>query len=301
MLLRLSSLLGIVGSLALSGCSGEEKEGACAGSYLYRDADGDGFGDPAATLDGCAARAGYVSNESDCDDADAAAYPGADERCDGADDDCDGAVDEDALDQTPIYADADGDGFGDAASPTYVCDVPTDAIVDGSDCDDGDADISPAADETCDGVDQDCDGAVDDDAIDPLTWHADADGDGFGDAGATTLACAAPEGFVANGADCDDTYAAAFPGADENCDGHDEDCDGEVDEGATDPGTWYPDRDADGFGDAADSTFACTPPDGWVRDAADCDDTSADVFPGAEERWDGLDGDCDGAVDEDAI
>jgi hypothetical protein len=62
-------------------------------------------------------------------------------------------------------------------------------------------------------------------------WHADADGDGYGDPAATTLACTAPAGFVASASDCDDTDPAIHPGAAEVCDGLDDDCDTVIDNG----------------------------------------------------------------------
>jgi MYXO-CTERM domain-containing protein len=73
------------------------------------------------------------------------------------------------------------------------------------DCDDDDDGVYPGADEVCNGVDDDCDGAADEGALDPRTWYADADGDGEGDPAVTTQACAQPSGYVDNADDCDDT------------------------------------------------------------------------------------------------
>ncbi|MFH1468880.1 MAG: putative metal-binding motif-containing protein, partial [Pseudomonadota bacterium] len=169
------------------------------------------------------------------------------------------------------------------------------------DCHDGDPARHPGAAEWCDGVDTDCDGIVDeDDASDASTWYADADGDGFGDPAASTSACLAPEGFVAEATDCDDTSGDISPDAQERCDGLDDDCDGVVDEDdATDAPTWCQDGDGDGFGDGTTGVTACEAPEGYLLDASDCDDTSAAIFPGADERCDGEDNDCDGTADED--
>ncbi len=97
----------------------------------------------------------------DCDDADPNVRPGASEVCNDVDDDCDGAVDEADPDLTPEsgYLDADGDGWGAAA--WSGCTAPSAVVTDGGDCDDADAAVSPAAAESCDGRDQDCDGVVD--------------------------------------------------------------------------------------------------------------------------------------------
>ena len=157
--------------------------------------------------------------------------------------------------------DADGDGFFSEASG-------------GDDCNDGDSASNPAADEVCDGADNDCDGAVDEDAIDALTFYADGDGDGFG-AGDAILACSAPTGASETDDDCDDGDASVFPEAPEDdcTDPTDYDCDGAVD---------YADVDEDG-----------------VAACEDCDDEDADAAPGLDEICDGVDNDCDGTVDED--
>jgi hypothetical protein len=96
------------------------------------------------------------------------------------------------------------------------------------DCLDEDPDVHPGAQETCDGVDQDCDGLVDEDAADAVVWYADEDGDGFGDPARTELACAPTEAtWVTDAGDCEDTLPAVNPAADEVCDnGLDDDCDG---------------------------------------------------------------------------
>ncbi len=225
------------------------------------------------------------------------------EFCNGIDDDCDGVVDEDPVDGTAFYPDVDGDGFGDAASaPVLACVAPPGTVADGTDCDDTDPDRHPGADELCDFIDNDCDGDVDEDAIDATTWYVDLDQDGFGsDAAPTTLACVAPPLHVSIGGDCDDGDSSRFPGADELCNTIDDDCDGIADEDAVDATTWYADVDADGFGDAAAPTLACTAPPGHVATPGDCDDADDTVHPGAAELCDGLDNDCDGLADEVAL
>ncbi|MFN7145726.1 MAG: MopE-related protein, partial [Myxococcota bacterium] len=235
---------------------------------------------------------GLTEIEGDCDDAAATSFPGASEVGDGADNDCDGTADE----GTSVYDD-DGDCACEAGPCTGSV-ATCEEVVDG-DCADADAARSPGAAERCNDVDDDCDGTADEDAVDAGAWYADADGDLYGDAAVSAVACDAPVGFVANAADCDDTDRATSPVAAETCNGDDDDCDGDVDEAsATDAPTWYRDADADGYGLATATTRACAAPAGYVGSATDCNDGSAAVSPAASETCDGLDNDCDGASDE---
>ena len=287
-------------------CDGTiDEDDAIDATTVYADADSDGYGDPATAVDTCYSYSGYVSDNTDCDDADATAYPGADEVCDGDDEDCDGVVDEDdAIDASTWYADSDGDGFGDATSATTACYAPTGHVASSSDCDDGDAAVSPAASELCNGIDDDCDGSVDEDsAADAATWYADSDGDGDGTARTSTTACSQPRGYAATDTDCDDADAAINPGATEACNGYDDDCDGLVDDddsGVSGTTTWYIDYDSDSYGSAAYTLERCVQPSGYVADSTDCDDSDAAVSPAGTELCNGVDDDCDGSVDEDS-
>ncbi len=102
---------------------------------------------------------------------------------------------------------------------------------DGTDCDDGNPDIHTDAEEICDGIDNNCDGTVDeDDAIDASTWYADTDGDGYGDNDAWIESCNLTDGYVIFGDDCDDDDPSLSPGVIEACDGIDNNCDGTIDE-----------------------------------------------------------------------
>ena len=287
-------------------CDGEIDEDVL--DRWYADTDGDGYGDADAPLDSCDPPAGHVADDTDCDDRDSGIRPGGIEICDGVDNDCDGRTDEeDATDAPTWFADVDGDGFGDPDNTVQACSVPTGYVDEARDCNDGDFDIHPDAQEVCDGVDNDCDLLVDD--LDPGldtttggTWYTDGDTDGYGDAGSPVLACLQPPGTVTDASDCDDGAAAVNPGATEICNGVDDDCDGDTDDAdgsldTTTGSTWHADTDGDGYGDPGSTTLACAAPTGFVADDTDCDDGESAVNPGATEVCNGIDDDCDGDAD----
>ncbi|MCS6916690.1 MAG: MopE-related protein, partial [Chitinophagales bacterium] len=201
----------------------------------YADNDGDGYGDPTNTTTACTPPPGYVADNTDCNDADAAVNPGAAEICNGMDDDCDGLVDDadpSVSGTSTWYADADGDGYGDASMSTMACVAPSGYVADNTDCNDGDAAINPGAAEVCNGIDDDCDGTADD-GLTFTTYYVDADGDGYGDASDPGVSlCADPgAGYSTNNTDCNDGDPAVNPGAVDVCsNGVDDNCDGNVDE-----------------------------------------------------------------------
>jgi large repetitive protein len=289
-------------------CDGTIDEDAGDASTYYLDEDADGYGDPLATTRACSLPPGASEDATDCDDTRADVNPGALELCDAVDNDCDDVVDEDdAVDAPAWYGDADMDGYGDPATVTHSCDQPAGHTGDATDCDDTRDDVHPWADEFCDGVDNNCDGIIDeDDAVDAPTWHADADGDGWGDPATSGPSCEAPAGWLASSlaSDCDDSDADINPEATVVCDGIDNDCDGLVDDDdptldADTASTWYADGDADGYGDYGVASQACVQPSGQVSDSSDCDDSDAAIHPAASEICDDTDNDCDGLVDDD--
>ena len=163
----------------------------------------------------------------DCDEGDAAVNPGANERCNGKDDDCDGIVDESGSDATLWFFDDDGDGFGDPGDEVQSCAAPAGTVENADDCDDLRGDIFPGAVEVCNGDDDNCDGDIDEDAVDMAEFFDDRDGDGFGDPATGHMACAPDEDDVAVADDCDDSTNQANPSVPEICrDGRDNDCDG---------------------------------------------------------------------------
>jgi len=231
--------------------------------------------------------------EGDCDDLQAAVYPEAVEVCDYLDNDCDGEVpswdtdlDGDGTsacdgdchdgDATLYVEDLDGDGVSpcdgdcdDSDAAMHLEDEDGDGFspCDG-DCDDEDTELHPAAEESCNGEDDDCDGELPADEM-------DADGD---------------NSMVCDG-DCDDEEPSAHPGALELCDGVDNDCNGEVDE---------IDGDGDGFGPTECGGSDCNDSEAEVNptSAEDCGD-------GVDNDCDGLiddqDEECADSGDDDDI
>lgn len=256
----------------------------CDGVDLcFEDQDNDGWGSavtvPHRPGERCGAGTQVADRAGDCDDTNGDVRPGAQELLyDGLDNDCDGLQPDDD----------DGDGYAWKG-------------VGGADCDDRNALISPVAVELFNGVDDDCDGRVDEG-----TLGSDDDGDGFAELGG----------------DCDDNDRRRHPAMEERCDGVDQDCDGAIDEG-----TLCSDDDGDGLselaGDCNDGDPAVRPGrpevagngvdddcdgvlladnldvdgDGYLP-PLDCDPDNAGVRPGAAERPNGVDDDCDGLVDE---
>jgi hypothetical protein len=259
-------------------CDGVVDEGVTQSWFV--DADGDGFGDPAATITACALPPGASSNDQDCDDSNPAAWPGFIELCDGADNDCDGVIDDNPVDATFWYLDADGDGAGNPLTGVQACVGPAGTVGNNQDCDDSDGANYPANAEICDFADNNCDGQIDEGSAAPTSWYDDIDQDGAGDPTTAQLSCTAVTGSVTNGDDCDDADGGNFPGNSELCDGADGDCDGVPDNGF--------DTDGDGV-----TTCGLDATVGTADD--DCDDGNAAVYPLAADTYgDGVDGDCDG-------
>jgi hypothetical protein len=148
-------------------CNGETDEAGAKGcKFFYKDKDKDGFGDDndAGCLCPSKATKEWISTKGDCDDANKAIYPGVTEVCDGKDNNCNAQTDEaNAEGCAPAYVDADKDGYGAAEGVKCLCAVDAVNSTDkAGDCNDNNPGISPKASETCDNVDEDCNGQVDD-------------------------------------------------------------------------------------------------------------------------------------------
>ncbi len=181
----------------------------CEPVQVHRDTDGDGYGVSiyGAKL-GCAAANGWAAPDGDCDDANPDVHPNAAELCNEKDDDCDGEVDENTV-PVEVYLDEDGDGFGVPDATELSCNPPAGFAANASDCLDRDPNVNPAAVEICNGIDDDCDGDIDE-GVRPRC--------GVGWCRRSALGCDA---------------ASCAPGdpIPEFCNAFDDDCDGESDNG----------------------------------------------------------------------
>jgi len=281
-------------------CDGVIDEDLTMYTY-YQDADADGYGNVLISTSTCLteAPAGYVSNNTDCNDSNNLMNPGMLEYCNGYDDDCDTTTDEnDAIDANTYYADTDHDTYGNPALTQRACSQPSNYVTNNTDCNDASNTVYPGATETFyDGIDSNCAGESD----------YDADYDGY-------------DSEAYGGTDCNDTNNAIYPLARETYyDGIDQNCDGASDYDA-DIDTY--DAEAYGGNDCDDSdvtvghalALVCAQDPIWGNDTTDislcsgeCMSTpslsSEDYYnrcfldENGNRTWDNEDYDLDGVID----
>jgi hypothetical protein len=189
-------------------------------------------------------------------------------------------------DPTLVYfADADDDGYGDLSNTQFTCNAgvaPRGYVANSDDCNDTDPGSFPNAPELCDGVDNDCDMAVDNGVL------------SVGDACTAAAVGICQNGtFVCNGVagiSCEPATPIA-----ETCNGFDDNCDGQADltngVAPLSAPLWYADCDNDNFGSGAATARCDTPASapvscpngGWSLLNTDCDDTDPSIYPGRTE------------------
>ncbi len=273
-------------------CNGDiDDEGAISCVTYYRDQDGDNYGVTADWRCLCAPSPSdfYTATlDNDCNDNNNSINPAATEVCDSADNDCNNQTDE---------------GLGQTTCGQGECLHTVDNCVGGvvQFCDP----LQGQAAETCDNLDNDCDGDTDeglgqttcglgvclhtvDNCVGGVVQFCnpfqgsgpeqcnglDDDCDGTPDADAAGEVDVDGDGSLSCD-DCDDGDPNNFPGNPEICDGQDNNCNGVAD---------LPGGEHDGDGDGS---LVC----------ADCNDSDPNNFPGNPELCDGQDNDCNGVAD----
>lgn len=217
-------------------CSGAASDNAVDAPSWYLDTDGDFYGDDNSVVRSCTQPSGHVSIPGDCDDLDPYTYPGAAE----------------AESESACMTDADLDGFGTAS--------PRGGITAGTDCNDANDEVYPGAQEGCNGIDNDCSGAV-------AAWEEDT----YYEDHVFFMDCEDMDhdGSSFYDGDCNPWDNLVYPGAAERCNGQDDACVGSL---------------AD---DEADYDQ-----DGWMACEGDCVDTDSFTFPYAQELRNGYDANC---------
>jgi hypothetical protein len=214
-------------------CNGEIDENLQLNAYFI-DADADGFGSIDSLIETCSEMTppGFAGNANDCDDTNPMIHPNAIEVCDSIDNNCSGMID-DGISYYSYYFDSDEDGFGSPDSLMETCNenLPIGYVENNLDCDDTNAMINPDSPEVCDNIDNNCNTLVDD-GLPQFQFYFDGDQDTFGNPDSTIQTCffEAPDGYVMNNDDCDDTNFEINPNAIEVIDSLDNDCNGFIDD-----------------------------------------------------------------------
>ncbi len=218
-------------------CDGETDEDDAVGCKIYfADNDGDGAG---TGLGSCMCNnpgPGYASSGGDCNDIAKTIHPGAKEICNDIDDNCNSATDEPGASGCSVYyKDKDGDGFGDPDDAACVCPSkkPADLIAQAGDCDDTTDKVKPGATESCNTIDDNCNGKIDEeDSVGCKLYYIDIDKDLYGPSDKSKCLCKEDALYTASKpGDCDDNNALVKPTQIELCNNVDDDCNDKIDDG----------------------------------------------------------------------
>ena len=235
-------------------------------AILPYDFDGDGF-----------------TSDMDCDENNALVNPGAIEVCNLIDDNCDGSIDESFI--NIFYEDLDNDTHGSTVT-TVSCTQPDGFVLVAGDCNDNDPTVNPGAADICNSVDDDCNSNTTDGSGETAPLNSNQHG-----------VCFQSSQFCSNGS-WTDVYTPIlnYELTELSCDSLDNNCDNNTDENLTTD--FFADLDNDTFGDINTSIAACSLPENYTADSLDCNGDNNTIHPGAAELCNGIDDNCDGAIDE---
>ncbi|MFT3839319.1 MAG: MopE-related protein [Myxococcaceae bacterium] len=252
--------------------------GVCAPVQSWADDDSDGYGDLRRPIWVCSSTS---IQPGDCDDSRPEVHPGAIEVCNGRDDDCDGLTDSESptLDRAACQS-----SLGVCAGAHHLRTECVGGQWLGCNQQDYGERYEPT-ELSCDGLDNDCDGVVDEANDGPPCANQ------LGVCAGTTAHVCADGGWAA----CTlDDLPSTFEPAETKCDGLDNDCDGLID--GVDPDLEVVRCELQ-QGVCADTVHAREQCISGVW--AHCDGRRYGVnYQPDENRCDGLDNDCDGQIDE---
>ncbi len=183
----------------------------------------------------------------------------------------------DSCEKTIFFPDMDGDGFGHPLDSTLACFAPLGYVINNGDCNDTAAEINPSSADICNGIDDNCNGDVDE-GLSVNIFYIDIDSDGHGNSLIDTISCQIEiTGYVTDSTDCNDDNSLIH-----------------------EPIVYYADEDGDSYGNPVNYVLYCdlTPPTGFVSDSTDCNDANPDIYPDALEIPNGIDDNCNDSIDE---
>ena len=185
-------------------CDGQVDEGV--GTTYYVDRDGDGFGDD-DSIEVHSIR-GVAEVGGDCDDTNDTVNPDADELCDNIDNNCNSSMDEDMTNTYYLMRMA---MVLVTMRPCWKRVIDEDYVENSADCDDLDPNVHPLATESCDDIDNNCDGQIDETGAVGSPVVPRLGQRRYGNPSNFMISCDQPMGYVSNSTDCNDTDGNISP------------------------------------------------------------------------------------------